>query len=69
MRGICRELKIQTFKLRNNCGNKLEESQLQRNKDILSQEEQEKEQIKAQLKNVLKILDQTGLDLDVEDMI
>ena len=51
------------------CGNKLEESNLQRNKDILSQEEQEKQELKAQLKNVLNILDKTGLDLDVEDMI
>jgi len=53
----------------NNCGNKLEESQLQRNKDIISKEEQEKQELKAQLKNVLNILDKTGLDLDVEDMI
>lgn len=50
------------------CGNKLEESQLQRNKDILTQEQQETQELKAQLKNVFTILEQTGLDLDVEDI-
>jgi len=51
------------------CQSTLPKADMPTGNNILSKEEQEKEQIKAQLKNVLNILEQTGLDLDVEDMI